>query len=237
MKIVCISDTHNQMSRIVIPEGDILIHAGDATGRGTLQEFTRFAAEMRELTKRFLYVIYVPGNHDFFCESNPDIAKNMLAPAVFLLDDITFVEKKTPTALGTIHLERLLVYGSPWQPRFMDWAFNVDRNSEELARIWDKIPEQVDILITHSPPWGILDTVKGVNTMTGGRLEEEHLGCERLRDRLAAMEHKPKLHIFGHIHDSYGMNIHGSPTETIYVNAAICDEGYNAVNKPIVVEL
>jgi Icc-related predicted phosphoesterase len=120
-----------------------------------------------------------------------------------------------------LELEGLKFYGSPYQPEFCNWAFNLPRGPQ-LARKWAKIPDDTDVLITHGPPGGILDRV------AGGEL----VGCNDLRKRVK--EINPKLHVFGHIHEAYGWHWED---KTIFVNAANCDLGYNPINKPVVVEI
>lgn len=119
-------------------------------------------------------------------------------------------------------------YGSPWTPKFMDWAFMKDRGSQ-IRRYWDMIPSYTDVLITHGPPANVLDKLPSFT---------EPLGCADLRD--AVQRVNPRLHVFGHIHFGRGEEIFplspdGEPIH--FVNAAICDDAYRPVNDPIVVEL
>ena len=88
----------------------------------------------------------------------------------------------------SLTLDGVKFYGSPWQPRFFDWAFNKDRGAP-LKAIWDKIPLDTDVLITHGPPHGILDLT----------FDKIKAGCEELL--LAVQRIKPKVHVFGHIHE------------------------------------
>lgn len=209
-KIVCLSDTHNYHERVRVPEGDVLIHAGDATGRGTLDEIVSFNRWFAALPHR--YKIFVAGNHDWLFETSSAFARKLLDSSIFYLQD-SFVE-----------IENLKIYGSPWQPRFYDWAFNLTRGAE-LAEKWKLIPEDTDVLITHGPPHGILDEVPRQYFV-------ENTGCEELRKRVEIV--KPKLHVFGHIHCGYGQ------TEKFgvkFVNASTCDEEYNPRNAPIQIEL
>ena len=111
------------------------------------------------------------------------------------------------------------LYGSPWQPDFNMWAFNLPRNSEEMKGHWDSIPEDTDILITHGPPFGYLDIPGGQGI---------RVGCEMLRYRID--EIKPKIHVFGHIHGSAGYYYNG---HTHFINASILDERYNYTNLPV----
>jgi Icc-related predicted phosphoesterase len=122
----------------------------------------------------------------------------------------------------------LKIYGAPWQPRFYDWAFNLNRGVE-LAEKWRLIPDDIDVLITHGPPHGILDEVPG-------KFGYENVGCEELRRRIEeiSINGKLKLHVFGHIHCGYGR---AERFGVKFVNAAGCDETYEPVQPPISVEL
>lgn len=113
---------------------------------------------------------------------------------------------------------------SPWQPEFCAWAFNLERDSDEIRAVWEKIPDDTDILITHGPPHGILDLT----------LRNNHTGCRALLDRVRAI--RPKLHVFGHIHEAYGKK-QVDEQATLFVNAATCNNRHQAVQAPIVVEL
>ncbi|MGI8788331.1 MAG: metallophosphatase domain-containing protein [Pyrinomonadaceae bacterium] len=209
-RIVCLSDTHNCNEQIRVPDGDILVHAGDATIRGTFDEiflFNEWFANLPHARK-----IFVAGNHDWLFETNNHFARNLLDRSIDYLQD------------SSVEIEGLKIYGSPWQPRFFDWAFNLNRG-RELAEKWKLIPDETDILITHGPPNGILDEVPRQYWI-------ENTGCEELRKRVEKI--KPKLHIFGHIHCGYGI------TENFgvkFINASNCDESYEPTNLPIVIDL
>jgi len=130
-------------------------------------------------------------------------------------------------------IEGLRFWGSPWQPWFMDWAFNLPRKGEKLRAKWNLIPMDTDVLITHGPPYGVLDEVRPRMTAWGPAEEGSgHLGCEELAIRLAAV--RPRVHVFGHIHDGYGIH---KQAGTTYVNASICTEEYRPTNPPIVIDL
>ncbi len=209
-KIVCLSDTHNCNEQIIVPEGDILIHSGDATIHGTIDEIVLFNDWFANLPHRTK--IFVAGNHDWLFETNNRFALSLLANSIIYLQD-SFVE-----------IEGLKIYGSPWQPRFYDWAFNLTRGAE-LAEKWKLIPADSDILITHGPPHGILDEVPR-------QFWIENTGCEELRKRVE--EIRPKAHIFGHIHCGYGM---AEQFGVKFINASNCDESYEPTNAPIVFEV
>lgn len=206
LRIVCISDTHMRHRSVRIPEGDVLVHAGDITRRGDLADLVSFNAFLGELPHPVKIVI--AGNHDFCLERQPLESEAVLTNAIYLRD-------RAVVAAG------LTIYGSPWQPRFFDWAFNLDRG-RALQEKWDLIPEGLDVLVTHGPPSDFGDRVG-----TG-----ERVGCA---DLLAAVRRlRPRLHVFGHIHEDAGVWRDGPTT---FVNASTCDLAYRATQPPIVQEL
>lgn len=189
VKIVCISDTHAQHHLTVVPDGDILIHAGDITRHGSLEDVESFDQWLGTLPHRHKVVIC--GNHDFCFQKRPAEARARITNAVYLED-------------SGCEIEGLTFYGSPWQPWFGGWAFNLPRG-EELAAKWAMIPVGVDVLITHGPPESILDLTR----------RGDSVGCRDLF--LRVFEVKPRLHVFGHIHEAAGQVT--SPN-TIFVNAS-----------------
>ncbi len=175
-RIVAIADTHNEHARLAVPDGDVLIHAGDLTGRGTLPELERVADWLRSLPHP--HKVVIAGNHDFALQRNPVAARA-------LFHDLTFLEDSEATVAG------LRVWGSPWQPWFHDWAFNLRRGPAIDAK-WQLIPVGIDVLVTHGPPLGYGDRV----------LDGERVGCADLLRHLTRVQ--PKLHLFGHIHEARG---------------------------------
>lgn len=205
IKIVCISDTHNRHRALELPQGDILIHAGDqAEGRGSLEEIVDFNNWMGELD--FKHKIAIAGNHDFIFQENWSVIKNYTSNYIYLKDE-------------WYEAEGLKFYGSPWQPAFCNWAFNLPRGGTELAKKWRHIPDDTNVLITHGPPFGIGDKIPGVT----------NAGCKLLKSRVRELT-SLKLHVFGHIHEGYGQ-------EGIFVNASVLDKNYKLNNSPIVVEI
>lgn len=179
MRIVAVADTH-MFERDLgdLPDGDVFVHAGDMIRAGTLQEFTSVAAWLRGLPHR--YKVIVAGNHDWCFLREPDAARELLGA------DITYLQDSGTT------IEGVNFWGSPWQPAYNDWAFNLPRG-QVLADKWALIPGHTDVLITHGPPSGI-----GDHTMFANRN-----GCA---DLLAAVRRvKPALHMFGHIHQDGGL--------------------------------
>lgn len=215
MKIVLISDTHTKHRSIKLPEGDLLLHAGDLTYDGTLADIEDFNVWVGEQKSKFTYgVVTVAGNHDLTMDINhrkyTEDAEKLLFNCIYLND-------------SGCEINGLKIWGSPVSPTFgYDWAFNRGRG-EEIKENWDKIPADTDVLITHGPPWQFLDKPFG---------RRSPVGCADLLD--AVLRIKPKLHVFGHIHGSYG---EGTYEGIIFVNASSVDEAYTPVNTPIVVEL
>lgn len=207
-KIVFLSDTHCQLSKVQIPKGDLLIHSGDLTYSGTIQEIQTELDIIAKLD--FEEKIIVAGNHDWLFQKQPGLAQQMCKDrGIIYLEDSSF------------EFDGLKIYGSPWQPFFCNWAFNLFRG-DELKKKWDLIPNDTKILVTHSPVYGILDS-----TILG-----ERVGCEELYKRV--MEVQPLIHSSGHIHNDYGTK---SYNDTLFINASTCNESYRPVNKPIVVEI
>lgn len=211
MKIVAISDTHlaHKKVKILIPKGDLLIHAGDATMSGSQEEIETFNKWFSGLPHPLK--VFVAGNHDRFFETDSVCARSLLDPSIHYLQD------------SEVTLAGLRIYGSPWQPVFKNWAFNLERG-KALKKKWDLIPPGIDILLTHCPPCGIGDSFPGSGP----------IGC---KDLLQAVKRiLPRYHIFGHVHHGHGIyKRRGS--KTVYVNAAIMDESYHPTNKPIVIEI
>lgn len=206
MKLVFISDTHSHHKQINIPDGDILIHSGDLTTMGRENEIRKFNKWIGELPHT--HKLVVPGNHDYFFETNDRKWIDTICT------NFTYLINKE------IVIDGYKFYGSPYQPEFCSWAFNLPRYGDSLKNNWDLIPEDTDVLITHSPPYGILDQCP------------ESQGCQHLFNKV--MEVKPKIHTFGHIHEGYGKEEHEGIS---FINSAIMDGDYNPVNKPIVMEI
>jgi Icc-related predicted phosphoesterase len=209
MKVVFVSDTHTLHEKISVPSGDILVHAGDLCIAGTIKE-AQAALDWLNSTPH-THVVIVAGNHDWAFAIQARKTQLNFGRVVYLEDN-------EATVGG------LRIYGSPQTPEFCSWAFNVDRGPA-IKHYWDMIPENLDLLITHGPPMGILDQIQP-------HLGSKHLGCEELM--LAVERTKPKIHVFGHIHGGYGKIKYEN---TLFINAAICNEAYNPVNPPIVVEI
>jgi len=208
VRIVAISDTHGLHNQLNLPKGDMLLHSGDVSKRGSEQEIIAFLNWFSQ--QDFAYKIFIAGNHDFYFEETPAAGIAALIPEnVIYLND------------SGVTVEGIYIWGSPVQPRFFDWAFNRDRGAD-IDRHWQLIPENTDILLTHGPPKGILDkTFQGLD-----------VGCEMLLQRINQIQ--PKYSIFGHIHEAHGQvtknNIH-------FINASVVNLRYMVVNPPVEFEI
>tara|TARA_R110002094_G_scaffold138498_2_gene129838 strand:- start:693 stop:1313 length:621 start_codon:yes stop_codon:yes gene_type:complete len=206
MRIVCLSDTHSQHAQLEVPDGDVLVHAGDFTGRGERHEILEFHRWLATLPHQHKLVI--AGNHDLMFENDPEQARALLNACTYLQD-------------SGVTVDGIKFWGSPWQPLFYDWAFNLQRGPA-LAAKWALIPTDTDVLVTHGPPFGILDmTARG-----------EPAGCHELACELARV--RPRLHVFGHIHEAYGQLKRNGTT---FVNACNCTLHYQPDNPAIVIDL
>ncbi len=212
VRVVCISDTHGLHREVAVPEGDLLLHAGDITSRGSEQQIREFNAWFSALPHR--HKVVIAGNHDFLFENDPDRARALITGATYLENEGTTIEG--------MHF-----WGSPIQPWFHNWAFNRARG-EEIRRYRRMIPDDVEILIVHGPPHGIGDRT----------IRDEHVGCADLLQRMGELT-RLRLVIFGHIHEAYGVyEFHAQDGRAVpCINASVCDVRYRPVNPAIVVEM
>ncbi|XP_055841434.1 UPF0046 protein C25E10.12 [Episyrphus balteatus] len=248
-RIVCMSDTHSLTPYIKfdIPDGDIFIHAGDFTKCGQLEEVIEFNNWIGNLPHK--HKIVIAGNHELSFDStfthpfqNKSVSQRTKHSGPSILDDMPTLgnaKENIEDAVQTLNIRKYLtncqyiedelttiyglnIYGSPWQPEFCKWAFNIPRGRECLER-WNNIPEGIDILITHTPPVG-----HGDLCCSGVRA-----GCVEL---LSSVQQriKPKYHVFGHVHEGYGITSDG---RIIFVNASTCDINYLPNNPPIVFDI
>lgn len=211
MRLVLISDTHGLVPVEAIPEGDILIHAGDLSMSGSSREIYEAGKWLQKLPHK--HKIVIAGNHDFFCEEDPHFARLRLegGGVKYLFEESAVIEG-------------LFMFGSPYTPWFHNWAFNV-RGYEAMKARRKLLPKELDILITHGPPYGTLDQINPL--MNTGCLGDVAL-MEELQTRRVG------LHVFGHIHGGYGMF---KRQKTTFYNASLLDEAYQVVNKPFIVDL
>ena len=212
IRITFIADTHAQHRKLNrhLPGGDIIVHAGDFTGRGYFEEqkdFYNWYDNLYDYTNK----VFIAGNHELGIEDDPQRATDLINE----YDNIIYLYDNAVDLFG------LKIYGTPYQPQFFDWAFNLPRNGDDLKAKWDLIPEDTDILVTHGPPFGRLDDQKN-----GG-----HIGCEMLRERIDII--KPLIHVFGHCHYGHGYR---KVQNTHYFNAAVLNELYMYTHLPYTVD-
>lgn len=221
VRLGLISDTHGKHREITVGECDVLIHAGDCTndiGQASLRDFLTWFEEQPATHK-----ILIAGNHDGAFEKWPDLARLMVkerAPSVIYLED------------SGCELYGLKFWGSPVTPTFFNWYFNRERG-EEIKRHWDMIPKDTDVLITHGPPFSILDKAPRFSNFKSRIVSGyEQTGCRDLMEKVE--EIKPSVHCFGHIHYSHGHHgiIHESGNVTDFFNASVVDEEYTTAHPP-----
>jgi Icc-related predicted phosphoesterase len=213
MKLVCISDTHGKHEQIRdLPDGDILICAGDFTMRGGFHEITRFNAWLGHIRPKYKEIVVVAGNHEVSLDPKhrryDPSCQNLITNAHYLENGWVVAEGRT-------------VWGSPYSPAFCGWGFQ-NHSREDAAAMWASIPDSVDIIVTHGPPHGFGDLL-----MDGNRV-----GCPDLFARV--MQVRPKAVVSGHIHFSHGIKCFDGIT---FVNASTCDESYVPANPPIVLDI
>ncbi len=208
MKFVAISDTHCRHHNLQLPKGDVLLHAGDVTMRGLRSELLDFLLWFGN--QPFRHKIFIAGNHDFCLEkAKPDVIQTLLPKDVVYLNDSGIV------------IEGINIWGSPVTPFHHNWAFNRHRGAH-IRRHWQRIPDGTHVLLTHTPPFGILDQL----------VTEKANGDKDLTERV--QELKPHVHLFGHIHEAYGRRSRGA---TKFYNCSLMNEQYELVNKPFTFEL
>lgn len=211
-KICCISDVHGKENLLSIPKCDVLLCAGDfhLSTEWDLDRLNFWFGTLKENVKN---IIFCAGNHDFALQKlEKKHIDALFTNAIYLQD-------------SSVTIDNIKFYGTPWSPIFMSWAFM--ETHDFLKKNREKIPLDTDVLISHCPPYGIMDHVNMANGTRG-----QSQGCASLRNRVKIV--KPKIHVFGHIHEGYGKYTDYS---TDYVNASIMDEYYNPVNSPILVEI
>lgn len=220
MKICIISDNHSNYD-FEVPDADVLIHCGDFSFKGNPIEMMNFRDW---ITKQpHTHKLFIWGNHEKIEQQE-----------LYWRDYIEYETgaKCIHNLQEPIDVDGLKICGSSYTPTFGRWAFMMD--DEQRKRYWENAPD-CDILVSHGPPYGLLDTVEGLEIEPG---KLENLGCIHLRKYIERI--KPKLVCFGHIHSSYGqMNLKhwdGTP-DTICVNASLMDENYKITGTPMVIEI
>lgn len=206
MKIVAISDTHNRHWELPeLPLGDILIHAGDASNRGSKKELDNFIIWLKLQAVKYEHVIFIAGNHDFGMDRGR-ILYSELPDNVYYLQD------------SGVEIEGIKFWGTPWTPIFKDWAYML--SELELSERFAEIPEETQVLISHGPPDTILD-----KNSSG-----DYCGSESLFNRVKQLPNL-KICVFGHIHEAYG---HEKIANVDFYNLSILNQRYLIQNPPTV---
>lgn len=217
MHIAAISDLHGNLDFNIEP-CDLLLIAGDICP-ATYSSYTSIEIQARWLIIKFKEwlekqpikeCVAISGNHDWIWE----VAKNRVP---FISNKFHYLQDNEIILFGK------KIYGSPWQPPFNDWAFNMPE--ERLEIIWSNIPEDTDILLTHAPPYGIMD-----QTSRGNKI-----GSVSLLEKIKEIQ--PSLCVFGHNHKDYGTEKKEDMKNTVFVNCSLLDEQYDMVRKPIMIEV
>ena len=210
MVIVALSDTHGNHHSVDVPPGDIIIHCGDITLKSNLSEVTDFVLWFASLN--FQYKILVAGNHDrFIRKKKPEFLELIKSHKISYLEN------------SSIRINGFSIFGSPFSPNYGGLGAFTYFDTPEAERIWNLIPENINILVTHAPPKGLRDFSKTFN---------KNAGCQVLREKVLSI--KPRYHIFGHIHESYGIEAHG---DSMFINASLSNGSGEIINKPVVLEI
>jgi len=244
LRLTAISDTHNKHKSLTndLPGGDILIHSGDFSSIGREHEVKSFIQWFNGIDN-YTYKVFIAGNHDLTFQSEklhrlksqwfdkkvydndgvddkPEWLKELLG--IHLRPNVFYLEN------SYITIDDIKIWGSPFSPTFgRDWAFNVDRG-HDAQMLWKGIPDDTDIVITHSPIYGYCDRTYNTN---------ENVGCADLYHRLH--EVKPHLHFCGHVHEAYGYGTipYKNCWGDIYTfNGSSCSLEYFYQNKPITID-
>lgn len=207
MKFVVISDTHGLHRDLELPDGDAIIHAGDFCGHDDENDAIDFLEWLTE--QDFSHKIFIGGNHDFIAANDPDKFEDWIPEGITYLND------------SGVEIEGINIWGSPVQPGLEGWAFG-KRRDEGMNRHWDLIPWDVHILVTHTPPYGILDQASSGKSV----------GCEELSKKLFFLN--PIVHVFGHVHASYGIE---EDDRITFINGSNIETDGGIVNAPITFDL
>lgn len=234
IRFVFLSDTHSQVEKLTdfVPLGDVVIHAGDFTQIGlpaAIQKFDEFLGSLPHKRK-----IVIAGNHDLTLDVDMVKTRRDHLYNAFHITDIKFEKKLGELQVSSsrellksciylldsaVSVCGIKIHGSPWQPFFGDWGFNLPRGEACLEK-WNMIPDDTDILVTHGPALGHGDSC----------FDGQRAGCVELLSTIQTRV-RPRYHLFGHIHEAYGMTTDG---QTTFINGSNCTLRYKPQNPPIV---
>jgi Icc-related predicted phosphoesterase len=212
MRITFISDTHTKHYQVTndLPGGDLLIHTGDIMNSGRDRDDIVLFCDWFDQLNNYTHKLFIAGNHDRLFETDSIDSTRLVRE----FKNISYLEDSL-CGIGDVS-----IYGSPWQPAFYDWAFNLPRNGKALEKKWKLIPSKIDILMCHTMPFGHCDVVGNLN-----------VGCELLRVRVDKI--RPKIFVGGHIHSGAGYKFDG---HTHFFNASVLNNSYRYVNKPMTID-
>lgn len=219
MRACHISDTHDchQDLNLIVPQDtEILFFTGDMTYRGAEWEIKLLLEQFKKLSTRIPHIVGILGNHEVGCQGKEvELKQRFKDVGVTLLHN------------DSIEIEGVKIFGSPYTPYFFGWAYQYQNaiyaaqyEDEDLMtgeEVWDQIPEDTTVVLSHCPPQFILDTCRNGS-----------VGCPHLRRRIESI-FSVRYNLFGHIHEGYGMTKVGGVT---YSNGSIMDGKYKFVNKP-----
>lgn len=201
-----------------VPDGDVLVHAGDLTNTGKYVELLHVVDWMKNLPHE--HKLIVCGNHELEVSGDTQLVKD-----IFEKDGIRVIHDEV------VDIDGVKFYGQPRTPEFFDWGW-MYRRGFEANQIWSGLPEGIDVVVCHGPPFGYGDVCPDyTNRHKGTSASLVHVGCAEQAQRLS--EVKPSFVVCGHVHFSYGP--HATPWGTVVVNSSICTERYEPSNRPPVI--
>lgn len=214
-RCIFISDTHGCHQEVIdgktvdlqITDGDVLVHCGDFSARGTVLNIVSFNEWMGKQSHR--RKICGPGNHDCAVQINPSLSKGLLTNAELMIHE-------------PFDINGIPCFFTPWQPFYKNWSYN-EKVDLTRKRLFDMIPDNVEILFSHCPPYGYLD--KG--------FQAPHVGDKMLLERIRELK-KLRYVVFGHIHNGRGSVQNNGIT---FINCSLLNDRYELKNKPVVIEL
>lgn len=222
LRVVHISDTHMDHRQLKMPDGDILVHTGDISGITNSRELIEVNNWFASMEGKYREIFLVPGNHDGQFEQL-DFCKNILTNCTVLFDNM-------------VEFDGYKIYGSPWTLTFFDWWFMKD--PDQIQEVWDKIPDDVNILLTHQPPYLLLD--RATEVIRSKRNQDNskkiiNVGCKALRQTCMTRLKKLQLNCFGHLHMDGGKTV--DENGIVFSNGAVLNDYYFMSNGPNVIDL
>lgn len=205
VKLTFISDTHMAHRGLELEGGDILVHCGDFSHTGTPKQNMDFLEWFSE--QDYKHKVFIYGNHELGTAEDTAFHQKLQG-----LDDVHLLLD------SGVELEGLKFWGSPVTPEFGNWAYMMDEGGRRSH--WDKIPDDTDVLVTHGPPFEVLDECPD-------SVGCPHLFCEVVSKNIP-------YHAFGHIHEGYGEEV---TLDTHFINCSIMSERYNPINLPVNIEV